>query len=147
MENGYTHEERGDDGGLEGKEKVLPQILPLHRYFARLREESQAAELTEISSDHADKPVSATAPIAPLPVAIPLRDLATHLPDPERPFWWFSSTPLPDLKLSAGCAVLEPCGTRLPAYADYWCHEGEKDWVVVDHTMRPKPKPKKRQRK
>jgi len=70
--------------------------------------------------------------------------LANHLPDPTRPFWWFSTTPLPDRRISAGCAVLATAGNRLPLEADFWCHEGDSQWTKVDRTIRPKPEMKKR---
>jgi hypothetical protein len=75
---------------------------------------------------------------------IPLSQLSPDTPDPGRPFWWFSNTPLSNKKISAGCAIEEPCGTRLPLEADYWCHEGDAEWVKVDRAVRPKPPIKKR---
>jgi hypothetical protein len=74
-----------------------------------------------------------------------LDELAPDRPDPDRPFWWFSTTPLSHLKLSAGCAVELPPGSRLPPEADYWCHLGEK-WVRVDRERTPKPAPKPRKK-
>lgn len=75
-----------------------------------------------------------------------LDSLAPHLPDPERPFWWFSSEPIREMKLPAGRAILESAGSRLPPEADYWCHEGAKEWVRVDRSVRPRPAPKPRKK-
>jgi hypothetical protein len=58
-------------------------------------------------------------------------------PDPGRPFWWFSSTSDPGRRIVAGRAIEEPRGSRLPSDADYWCHEGDGAWTIVD---RPEPK-------
>jgi hypothetical protein len=68
-------------------------------------------------------------------------------PNPTRPFWWFSTTPLPDRRISAGQPVQAPPGSRLPLEADYWCHEGDAEWTKVDRSVRPKPEPKKAKRK
>jgi len=75
---------------------------------------------------------------------IPLDSLAHDLPDPTRPFWWFSTTPLPNRRISAGCPEHETAGSRLPLEADYWCHEGDEQWTKVDRAARPKPEMKKR---
>jgi len=93
-------------------------------------------------------PPSTSAVDEPLPEQgspeVPLDSLAQDLPDPTRPFWWFSSTPLPDRRISAGCSVLATMGSRLPLEADYWCHEGDDQWTKVDRAVRPKPEMKKR---
>lgn len=100
--------------------------------------------MTKIPAVEAAKPVDTTTPSPSRPAdATPLADLAPHLPDPERPFWWFSTTPIAHKKISAGRPMLKPCGSRLPADADYWCHEGAAEWVKVDRNIYPKPQPKK----
>lgn len=58
------------------------------------------------------------------------------LPDPSRPFWWFSSSPL----RTGEC----PAGYRIPPEADYWCHEGDKAWTLVDRSLVPPPPPQPR---
>lgn len=68
-----------------------------------------------------------------------LADLAPGFPDPTLPYWWFSTTPLPDRRIPAGMPVRSNPGSRLPVEADYWCHEGDPEWTRVDRTDRPKP--------
>lgn len=82
----------------------------------------------------------------PWPEVVPVAALAADLPDPGRVFWWFSTTPLPDQRISAGQPVPAPVGSRLPPEADYWCHEGDAEWTQVDRTARPKPPVRKRTR-
>ena len=82
--------------------------------------------------------------ISATPECVPLALLAGHLPDPDRPFWWFSTSPLPDRRIPAGCPIQAATGDRLPSEADYWCHEGDAAWVKVDRTSRPKPPMKPR---
>jgi hypothetical protein len=156
----------GSEGG-EGVEKVFPHIPLLPRYFDRLRKgdpPAQDTEAEEVGYGPPAQPASTMALLlvagkAPLPEPVPVRaptpapdsvalsDLAPHLPDPSRPFWWFSNTPLPHRKVSAGCPVEEPCGARLPPEADYWCHAGGTEWVKVDRSTTPKPEPKRRKKK
>jgi len=89
--------------------------------------------------------VAVVAEPEPEPVLVSLASLAVNLPDPERPFWWFSSTPLPDRKISAGCPIRCDARTRLPREADYWCYEGDESWQKVDRdVVGPKPVAKKR---
>jgi hypothetical protein len=71
--------------------------------------------------------------------------LSPQMPDPSRGYYWFSTTPLPDRRISAGCPVWAGPGSRLPPEADYWCHEREP-WVEVDRSVYPKPKPKPKQK-
>ncbi len=66
------------------------------------------------------------------------------VPDPSRPFWWFSSDAIPSKRLPAGMPVECPAGFRLPPEADYWCHEGDEKWARVDRDLVPKPPPEKR---
>src|SRR4051794_2800722 len=103
-----------DEGGREWEERVEnvspPQPL-LPRYFERLRSGETGPETAEAERvEHGDFP-QPDAPTDPLPGSgviavdpgsVPLSQLAPHLPDPARPFWWFSSTPLPHRKISAG---------------------------------------------
>ncbi len=91
-------------------------------------------------------PAAAAEPIIePEPELVSVASLAASLPDPARPFWWFSSTPLPDLRISAGCPIRCDAHTRLPREADYWCYEGDESWQKVDRdVIGPKPVVKKK---
>lgn len=139
--------------GREGTEKVSAHLPLLPCYLDRMRrglppaqeEDVQGVERGPPTPDQQQTEQAEVAATALDP--IPLSAIAPHLPDPQRPFWWFSNTPLPHKKQSAGCPVEEPCGTRLPPEADYWCHEGDTAWVKVDRSITPKPEPKRRKKK
>ena len=161
-----THEnlariEEGVKGEAHRKEKE-PRYLRYLRYFDRIREglpPAQVAEEEEVTAPEqvADLAREGALPDTPSalpgnaptegaveePASVALDSLATNLPDPDRAFWWFSSTPLPHLRISAGRPVEEKAGTRLPAEADYWAHEGAEKWEAVDRSAVPKPQPPK----
>jgi len=133
-------------GVCQKRMKALNHLDPC--YFDRARNGLPPAEdltpsvLWDGSADQsqASTDIETTATLAAA-VATPLHGLAPDYPDPSRPYWWFSTTPLPELRCPAGCAVHGPPGTRLPAAADFWCHEGDPAWHAVDRTGHPKPHP------
>ena len=76
----------------------------------------------------------------------PISGVGRAFPDPKRPFWWFSSTSLPQKRIPAGLPVECEAGYRLPAEADYWCHEGDREWTPTNRELLPKPEPVKKKK-
>lgn len=84
---------------------------------------------------------NATLPLPPLPpteVDTPLSALAPDQPDPTRPYWCLQSSPLEMWEVARG--------QRLPARADYWCHESDPHWRRVERTD-ANPRPRKEKKK
>jgi hypothetical protein len=121
------------------REKFVPATCYLDRLRKGLPPEDSAAAEPE------------NVPVTPLPPtpepapteAIAVDEIAAFFPSPDRPFWWFSSTPILSPRIPPGMPVRADPGARLPLEADYWCHEGDSEWAMVDRTSRPKPEPKK----
>lgn len=122
--------------------------MPATCYLDRLRHglppEDDIADEVAIHAPPIPVPVPTPDP-EPTPVQI--ETLAPFFPSPDRPFWWFSSTAITSPRIPAGMPVRADPGARLPLEADWWCHEGDSEWVRVDHTDRPKPAPKKTSKK
>lgn len=136
----------GESGGGEKNYGASPPLPVLPPGTSRQPNQLENQGDKVVFETRGNEPLGSTPPLAGSSGAgellIPLASLGEGLPDPARPFWWFSTGRV-SKRVRAGCPVMAKPGSRIPPEADYWCHEGDAEWARVDRVPEPPAKKSK----